>query len=597
MNIRCVIALGCGLLLVGFSGCLPTTPQEDPNSSGQDADPNVVVDNGGDKADPSADGNEPAQLRVTEPIAAHFDGEIEGWQVQGGDFPAATVPTWVEGGGSPDGWVVANGQGEWYWLAPHTFLGHLAELYGGTLKFDLNQSVPALNCIQRERLVILNGGGHEITYDAPYKPEQAWTSYTIRLDETENWYRTDTHERVTRATLLTVLGDLGQLKIRGWFSVCHCETPRAGLDSVVLAPPDTETVIVSAAGSTFAADEEQWTVAGGSFELTGPLGWRFEGGSPDGFVAASGDDAWYWLAPPQFFGDASAAYGGVLKFDVNHNQPALNCVQATRLVVLNGGGGALYYDAPYKPKTTWTSYTVRLHETELWFDEATGSRATQAQMRAALGDLSQLKIRGGFIMCGRSPQTGGLDSVELVAASEPVGPPVSAPLSTFDTDDERWTVAGGGLGMSGPVVWNADGGSPDGHVSAVGTGAWYWLAPPHFLGDASAAYGRTLQFDVYHNQSALNCVEAEGLVVLNGGGYEICCDGPYKPDTTWTNYAVRLSETEAWYHGTTRRPVTRLEMQAVLADLSQLRIRGGFVKCGGAEDLGGGLDNVALETE
>jgi len=60
---------------------------------------------------------------------------------------------------------------------------------------------------------------------------------------------------------------------------------------------------------------------------------------------------------------------------------------------------------------------------------------------------------------------------------------------------------------------------------------------------------------------------------------------------------VRLSETEAWYHGTTRRPVTRLEMQAVLADLSQLRIRGGFVKCGGAEDLGGGLDNVALETE
>ena len=69
--------------------------------------------------------------------------------------------------------------------------------------------------------------------------------------------------------------------------------------------------------------------------------------------------------------------------------------------------------------------------------------------------------------------------------------------STFDADDEGWTVSGDAQGGSVIPDYLAEGGNPDGYISAkdnVTGGVWYWKAPDLYLGDVSGAYGHTLTY-------------------------------------------------------------------------------------------------------
>jgi hypothetical protein len=459
----------------------------------------------------------------------------------------------------------------------------------------LNQNLAALNCIETDQLVVLTGGGDEIYFNAPYRPEPTWTSYTIKLDETAAWYHVQDNTPVTQGELLNVLGGLSKLKIRGWFTGCYREGPTAGLDTVSLNGPDSSGRVLTGVQvrSTFATDDEGWTVAGDNFGLSGVLERVDAEGGSGAHLLATGTGPWYWLAPPKFLGDASAAYQRRLKFDLQQSMAALNCIETEALVELNGGGYAICFNAAYGPEPTWTSFTVWLDETELWYHVGTTNRVSREELQALLKDLSQIKIRGWFTGCYTDDPTAGLDNVVLDLSDDPTPPP-SAPQSAFDADAEGWTVAGGGFGLSGPLTWNAAGGDPDGYVSAIGDGAWYWLAPPAFQGDASAAYGKNLKFDLRQSMAASNCIETERLVVLDGGGYAIYFDAPYKPEPTWTSYAIRLHETELWYHARTGQRLTQLELQAVLADLSQVKIRGWVTGCY-TETPTGDLDNVVLE--
>lgn len=74
--------------------------------------------------------------------------------------------------------------------------------------------------------------------------------------------------------------------------------------------------------------------------------------------------------------------------------------------------------------------------------------------------------------------------------------------STFDSGTEGWTLAGDsqhGTGHGSGAYWlqpehTAAGGNPGGAVYAVDAGqgkAWFFQAPPKFLGNRSGAYGGT----------------------------------------------------------------------------------------------------------
>lgn len=173
-------------------------------------------------------------------------------------------------------------------------------------------------------------------------------------------------------------------------------------------------------------------------------------------------------------------------------------------------------------------------------------------------------------------------------ATQPDAKGAALAASTFDSNAEGWTVIGDAI----TPVWQATGGNPGGYLQAideVGGDTWFWVAPPKFLGNKAATYGGMLSFDL--RQSAIEDPFWDLDLVLEGGGLTLAYDFPADPGTAWTSYAVILHEEVGWRRwGDEVVPATAADMQAVLADLIALRVRGEFQN---GEDTGS-LDNVIL---
>lgn len=165
-------------------------------------------------------------------------------------------------------------------------------------------------------------------------------------------------------------------------------------------------------------------------------------------------------------------------------------------------------------------------------------------------------------------------------------------VSTFDTNDEGWTVSGDAQGSSVIPDYVTSGGNPGGYVSAldnVAGGVWYWKAPAKFLGDVSSAYGQIFSFDLRQSSTASQFDAAD--VILEGSGLKLVYDTPNNPGTDWTSYEITLQETAGWKVGTLDGlSATAGQMDTVLSALTDLFIRGEYVT--GSDR--GDLDNVVL---
>ena len=302
---------------------------------------------------------------------------------------------------------------------------------------------------------------------------------------------------------------------------------------------------------------------------------------------------WYWMLPPAYRGNLSAAYGRTLTFDLNQDKFNLGCLRGNKAVRIDGNGFGIYQDAPYKPRMAWTHYSFQLDETAPWFDIATNQRVTKAEFQAVLANVGQIKILCGWLLnCDEG--TAGLDNVVLNLADNQPAATALPVAEGFENGAAGWAVAGGTLGLSGPIAPHAAGGSFGGYVAATGYGGggWFWIAPPRFLGNLSSAYGQTLRFDLIQDKSNLGCQGLYEMVILDGGGYEIYYKAPFKVQTSWTNYGVLLDASATWYHIADDTRVNEAELRAVLSALGQLKIRGGWLgNCGEGTS---GLDEVVL---
>jgi hypothetical protein len=172
----------------------------------------------------------------------------------------------------------------------------------------------------------------------------------------------------------------------------------------------------------------------------------------------------------------------------------------------------------------------------------------------------------------------------------PAGPPSLPVTSSFLQNDEGWTVVGDGNLFHSPT-----GGNPGstGYIFAIDRvqgDIFYFNAPGKFLGNLSEAYGRLLTFDLLWQENSPGGDKEGDDIILAGGSRTLVAALPQRPGNTWTSYAVRLDPTAAWIHRVSREPASAADIQAVLASLQQLRIRGEFRH--GAEV--GSLDNVRL---
>lgn len=170
--------------------------------------------------------------------------------------------------------------------------------------------------------------------------------------------------------------------------------------------------------------------------------------------------------------------------------------------------------------------------------------------------------------------------------------------STFDNDGDGWTALDSNTGST--PAYQSTGGNSGGFIQVfdgvLGTATFY-VAPSKFLGDKSAYFGGTLQFDL---QVSVTPNSSTAGVRLTGGGFTLVKlltpDFDLPPVApAWATYSFRLDESVAWrITSTTGAIATAAQIQTVLANLSELAINGEYSTVGAD---GGGLDNVSLTGE
>jgi|GEM_PF-6567004 len=160
--------------------------------------------------------------------------------------------------------------------------------------------------------------------------------------------------------------------------------------------------------STFNSGMEGWSIVGDGKALTH----ESSGGRPGGYIHATdraSGGIWLFQAPSEYYGDRSAAYNGVLNFDLKLFKSG-GSVSTNDFVHLSGAGMELIFRFEVIPTTQWTAYRIPLREQAGWIKSSSGQQPTSTEFKQVLSDLQDLKIRGEHISGGDRE---GLDNVQL----------------------------------------------------------------------------------------------------------------------------------------------------------------------------------------
>lgn len=172
------------------------------------------------------------------------------------------------------------------------------------------------------------------------------------------------------------------------------------------------------------------------------------------------------------------------------------------------------------------------------------------------------------------------------SAQSPPGPRLVS--HDFTASAEGWRIFGD-TGVVDPV-FNASGGSPGGYIAghdeAIGE-TWYFRAPRSVLDQLSAAEHGTIRFSL--KQSATDAAFPDDDIIIVGAAGRLSYRFPIAPGTDWTDFSVRLSDTEGW-RWNWNAPATQGQIRSVLAEPARLDIRGEYRT---GPDVGG-LDRFSL---
>ena len=158
----------------------------------------------------------------------------------------------------------------------------------------------------------------------------------------------------------------------------------------------------------------------------------------------------------------------------------------------------------------------------------------------------------------------------------------------FLKSSQGWQIVGD-TGAVDPV-FTASGGHPDGCITGVDEAigeTWYFRAPMSVLRELPAAVNGTISFSLKQSGSQVSLFDDD--VVITGPAGRLSYRFQITPGTEWTEFSVRLLESEGWTWNWNRR-ATQAQIDSVLAAPTLLDIRGEYVT--GADE--GSLDNFVL---
>ena len=171
---------------------------------------------------------------------------------------------------------------------------------------------------------------------------------------------------------------------------------------------------------TFDTDAEGWS----SINDTSALVWDGSIGTPAGAlrgVDQVSGDIWFFSAPSDALGDLSGFYGGAISYDILGIVGSQTSISPRADIMLVGAGTQIGIDLSVQPQTdAWTSWSTTVDAASAWKlvgstlgGSLTSTDASEAQIRAVLGDLDGFYIRGEYT---NGSDSAAIDNVSFVPA-------------------------------------------------------------------------------------------------------------------------------------------------------------------------------------
>ena len=194
----------------------------------------------------------------------------------------------------------------------------------------------------------------------------------------------------------------------------------------ITGPGGTSTVTapfaVGAAGSTFAADADGWSLVSftnlstNTYTVAGTYTATFNatGGNSGGYISSNDPDGgdFTFAAPAAYLGNRTSSIGATLTYDLIHPVGALD-YQAADVILVGNGVRLVWQGNPAlaPAAASWTGVSVPLTPSAQWHVGTTdGALATPTDFQTVLGNLTGLYLRGEYT---NGADTTGLDNVVL----------------------------------------------------------------------------------------------------------------------------------------------------------------------------------------
>ncbi|TXI68435.1 MAG: hypothetical protein E6Q41_04105, partial [Cyclobacteriaceae bacterium] len=283
----------------------------------------------------------------TAQITSTFDTDADGWAFSNNGTPV--IVNHNASNGNPGGFAATvpyssnattTTQG---WFAPSKFLGlQAARSFGMNLKFDLQQSSAGTASSGQGDVRIRTTSSLVIVYSLPVKPAvaPAWSSYTIKLDETAGWRVGGTGGALaTRAEIIQALSNILELEIRGTYITAANNV--SGLDNVIL---EQKTLAIAPAVTSLSAATGKTgdviTINGSGFNTVAANNTVRFGTGGIKAVVQSASSTQITIVVPQ-----NASYGPIV---VTNTTTGLTTITDPFTPVFDGGGRII--PSSFKPK-------------------------------------------------------------------------------------------------------------------------------------------------------------------------------------------------------------------------------------------------------
>jgi Laminin B (Domain IV) len=158
----------------------------------------------------------------------------------------------------------------------------------------------------------------------------------------------------------------------------------------------------------------------------------------------------------------------------------------------------------------------------------------------------------------------------------------------FTESAQGWRISGDSA--TDEPIFSMSGGHPGGCITGVDEAlgeTWYFRAPAAVLQQLPGAVNGSLSYSLKQSGAIISLIDDD--VVIVGAAGRLSYRFPTAPGTDWTDFSVRLSESEGWTWNWNRR-ATQAQIDSVLAAPTRLEIRGEYVT--GPDE--GSLDNFVL---